>query len=245
MNKSIIIVTISFIALMTAVAGAGENLLEIWADIEVISLNKVYIDNHFKIDQIFGEITRLSSHRLSNVDEQKAAAYLERSSKQIALALNCPRDRQQTIDRAFLRSSHRPERMQVKIKVTRSNEELYQATIIDHRLALINDGYVYSPAIDPGDYLFAWCPDTSDADGIGTFVITDGPYFRQTGELLPLEPPSEIAELLRSLQMPQAGRCCYQYDAGTPDDISDDREKGSDLLISAGFEPAEELASIF
>ena len=244
MKKLSTVLTLCFLLLAAGSASGAQNLLEVWADIKVVSFEKSYLVDAFTVSEVFAEIARLEECDAENPLEQKALAHLKHCSNQVKLTLLCPPDRHETIDRIFLKSAApRPEKMRVKLQVTLDDASRFAISLIDHRLQIISENYVYSPASEPADYVFTWCPDSAAAHGIGSFIIIDRAYLSKTGDLTHFEPPREITDLLRELNMPKAAPATYQYDAGTGD-IADDREKGTDILISAGFQPAEDFDSL-
>ncbi|PKL50324.1 MAG: hypothetical protein CVV42_03455 [Candidatus Riflebacteria bacterium HGW-Riflebacteria-2] len=244
MTRFLAILTLCFFAMAAGSASASQNLLEIWADIRLISYEKAYIVDAFEVSNIFGEITRLGDYDRNDAGQQKALEHLQLYASQISFALQCPPDRQETINRIFLKyAAPRPERMRVKLRVTLDSDDNYDVSIVDHQLQIMNESYVYSPAGDPADYVFIWCPETAEDHGVGAFIIADRTYLEKTGDLLQFEPPREIDDLLRSLNMPKAAPSTYQYSAGTGN-LADDRERGADILMAAGFQPAEDFNSL-
>ncbi|GEM_PF-4232664 len=244
MKRFLAIITLFFFAMTAGSASGSQNLLEIWADIRFISFEKAYIVDSFEVSDIFGEIIRLGDYDRNDAGQQRAVDHLQRYASQISFALQCPPDRQETINRIFLKcAAPRPERMRVKLQVTLDGDENCDISIVDHRLQIINENYVYSPTGDPADYVFIWCPETAEDHGVGAFFIADRAYLKQTGDLLHFELPREIDELLRSLNMPKTTLSTYQYSAGTGK-LADDRERGADILITAGFQPAEDFDSL-
>lgn len=225
-------------------ACSDQNLLEIWSDIRFISFEKAYIVDSFEVSDICGEIIRLGEYDRNDAGQQKAVAHLQQYASQISFALQCPSDRQETINRVFLKyAAPRPERMRVKLRVALDADEHYVVSIVDHQLRIINENYVHSPTGDPADYVFIWCPETAEDHGVGAFIIADRAYLNKTGDLLSFEPPREIEDLLRTLNIPKAAPSTFQYNAGTGN-LADDRERGADILMTAGFQPAEDFDSL-
>jgi len=244
MKRFLTILTVCFIMMVAGPACSHQNLLEIWADIRFISFEKAYIVDSFEVSDIFGEIIRLDDYDRNDAGQQKAMAHLQQYARQIRFALQCPSDRQETINRIFLKyAAPRPEKMRVKLRVALDTNEHFGVAIVDHQLQIINENYVYSPTGDPADYVFIWCPETAEDHGVGAFIIADRAYLKQTGDLLSFEPPREIIDLLRTLNMPETAPSTYQYNAGTGN-LADDRECGADILITAGFQPAEDFDSL-
>ncbi len=243
MKRFLAIITLLFFAVTAGFASSSQNLLEIWADIRFISFEKAYIVDSFEVSDIFAEIIRLGDYDLDNPGQQKAVAHLQRYAGQIRFALQCPPDRQETLNRIFLKyAAPRPEKMRVKLRVALDDEN-FDVSIVDHRLQIINENYIYSPTVDPADYVFVWCPEMAETHGVGAFIIADRAYLKQTGDLLKFESPREIDDLLRTLNMPKAAPSTYQYSAGTGD-LTDDRKTGVDILMAAGFQPAEDFDSL-
>lgn len=240
MKRFLTVLLVGFLSAAAGTASGAQNLLEIWADIKVVSFEKVYMSDAFTVSDVFAEIIRFEEYDADNPMQQRALAHLKHYSSQIRLALSCPQDRHETINRIFLKfAAPRPEKIRVKLRVALDSEDRFAVSIVDHRLQIISENYVYSPARDPADYVFIWCPETAEEHGVGAFIVINRLYLNKTGDLMNFEPPHEITDLLRSLNMPKAAQSTYQYDAGTGD-LVDDREKGTDILIAAGFQSLSE-----
>jgi len=218
-------------------ASAGQNLLEVWADIKVLGFDKAYIDDFFDVTDIYGEITLIGDYDDQNADQRKAISHLKQFSDQIKMGLACSKSRQQVIRRAFIQStSSRPEKMHVKLSVKVDDQCRTLVSIVDHQLQAVSVSYFYTPGNEPADYIFTYCPRMADHNGVGMFCITDRKFFEKTGRIMDFPPPPAISELLKSLNMPENMKSYYEFAAGTLDQMSDDEETGTDILLSAGFQ---------
>ncbi|NLF98459.1 MAG: hypothetical protein GX569_17130, partial [Candidatus Riflebacteria bacterium] len=131
MKRFLAIIALFFFAMTAGYASGSQNLLEIWADIRFISFEKVYIVDSFEVSGIFGEIIRLGDYDRNDAGQQRAVEHLQRYASQIRFALQCPPDRQETINRIFLKyAAPRPERMRVKLRVALDADENCTVSIV-------------------------------------------------------------------------------------------------------------------